>query len=252
VANAVLVERLRSKVAELRLLRDRLLHIQDEERKRVARDLHDGALHTVLELARQADAMAYRLPAADTPAELHERLHDLAELGQDAADELRTVCSDLYPAELAHLGLVPALRQLAIETNRDERVIVRVRTTAFPDDCRLPAAIEEALYRVACEALENVVRHARATQAEIDVCLDGSAVALAIRDDGCGFEGSTSLRAWLRTGHLGVVSMHERLEQLGGQLLVNTAPGRGTEVCAHLTVPGQQPERLRARLMTEV
>ncbi len=236
VANVLLVERLKAKVEELSLLRDRLLHAQEEERKRVARDLHDGALHTVLGLARQADVAAYHSAIGNHHPELCDQLRNLAELGQGAADELRSICSDLYPAELEHMGLVPALRQLAGDASRDESVIVRVQNNALPDDYRLPASVEETLYRISREALDNVLRHAGATEVRIQLSLDRSQLVLSVCDDGRGFPPGVSAGQLLQSGHLGLASTRERIERLHGEFTLSTFPGRGTEISAQLPI----------------
>lgn len=237
IANALLVERLQGKVAELELLRDRLLRVQEEERKRLAEEIHDGPLHTVLDLVRQADTAPHGAPLGhpdgDGPA---GRLHELAERGRDAVHELRTICSDLYPSELAHLGLVAALESLVSRTNRDESVVVRFSTEGFPEDCRLTPPVEDTLYRVAREALDNACRHAEAGAAVIELRLEDREVELTVRDDGRGFVVPASPAALLRSGHLGLATMHERVERLRGRLTVVSAPGKGTEVRVRIPV----------------
>ncbi len=237
IANALLVERLQGKVAELELLGDRLLRVQEEERKRLAEVIHDGPLHTVLDLVRQADTAPHGAPLGhpdgDGPA---VRLHELAERGRDAVHELRTICSDLYPSELAHLGLVAALESLVSRTNRDESVVVRFSTEGFPEDCRLTPPVEDTLYRVAREALDNACRHAEADAAVIELRLEDREVELTVRDDGRGFVVPASPAALLRSGHLGLATMHERVERLRGRLRVVSAPGKGTEVRVRIHV----------------
>lgn len=243
IANALLIERLQTKVAELELLRDRLLHVQEEERKHLAQELHDGALHTVLGLVRLADATAEARPSDRAAHDLlSERLQLLAERGRDAVYELRAVCTDLYPSELAHLGLVAALEDLARRTSRDENVLVRLSAATFPERCRLPDEIESALYRIAREAIDNVCRHADAEEVKIELGIEWNNVVLAIRDDGRGFVVPASFGALLRNGHLGLATMRERIERLGGEFVVDSTPGVGTEVRVGIAIP----DRLRA------
>lgn len=236
-ANALLVERLQDKVTELELLRDRLLQVRDEERKRLAHALHDGALHTVMNVVRQAQFVAQAFPSDQTAAPcLREGLRVLVEQAEDAQYELRLICADLYPSQLAHLGLIAALEYLARMTNRDENVAVSMDTQAYPATLRLPVAVEEALYRVACQALDNVLRHAAAQTVTIELALNGAEVSLRVRDDGEGFVPPTSATALLRAGHLGLVSMRERVEGLGGGFCIVSASGNGTEVRADVPV----------------
>ncbi len=245
VANALLVERLRAEVDELALLRDRLLRVQEDERKRLARDLHDGAYHTVLDMVRQAQLLA-RAPVptgARAPAsrEDNKGLEALIERGRDAAHELQALYTALYPPQLAHLGLAAVLAYLARTTNRDEALIVRLDTRAVPAERRLPREVEETLYRVARQAVDNALRHGAAREATIRLAReedgDGARVALTVRDDGRGFVVPTSLGALLSGGHLGIISMRERVEGLGGTFSLASSPGKGTEIRVRVPVP---------------
>jgi signal transduction histidine kinase len=247
LANALLVERLEMKVNELELLRDQLLHVRESERKRLAQDLHDGALHTVLALVRQAESVADLLTIRGVSSSgLQERLHDLAERGQDAAYELRTICADLYPSELAHLGLAAALESLARGTSRDENLVVDFVLADSSPDRRLPEAIEETLYRVARESVSNVCRHAGAEHAWIYLTVGDDQVVMRICDDGRGFQVPAGLTTLLRTGHLGLASMREQVAQLGGELTIVSQPSQGTEVIVHLGIPRGATERTPA------
>jgi signal transduction histidine kinase len=235
LANALLVERLELKVNELELLRDQLLHVRDSERKRLAQDLHDGALHTVLALVRQAESAADLLATRGVSATaFQERLHELAERGQDAAYELRTICADLYPSELAHLGLAAALESLARGTSRDENLVVELVLADSSLERRLPEPIEETLYRVARESVNNVCRHAGAEHAWIYLTIGDDRVDMRVRDDGRGFLVPSGLTTLLRTGHLGLASMREQVAQLGGELAIRSQPGVGTEVAVQV------------------
>jgi len=244
VANALLVERLRAEVDELALLRDRLLRVQEDERKRLARDLHDGAYHTVLDMVRQAQLIA-RAPvptgvAAPAPRD-DKGLEALIERGRDAAHELQALYTALYPPQLAHLGLAAVLAYLARTTNRDEALIVCLDSSAFPTDRRLPREVEETLYRVARQAVDNALRHGAAREATIrlvlEACGDGEQVALTVRDDGRGFVVPTSLGALLRRNHLGIISMRERVDGVGGTFSLASSPGAGTEIRVRVPVP---------------
>jgi len=237
VANALLVERLRTKVAEHELLRDRLLHVQQAERKRLAQDLHDGALHTLLALVRQAEALIEKVSStdgADRP-QLHMHIRAIAERGRDAAFELRATCSDLYPSELEHLGLVAALESLAEARSVTEDLEVTFTRLSFPAECRLPEVVEDTIYRVAREALDNVIQHAGARRAAIELRLEPAAVVLSIQDDGQGFAAPISSVALLRSGHFGLATMRERVERLGGSLDITSERSSGARL--HVRVP---------------
>jgi len=232
LAIELLVEQLRAKVTELELLRDQLLHAEESERKRLAQHLHDGALHTVLDLVRQAEGLLEHSPQSlGKNAAFVRQLTVMAERGRDAAYELRATCSDLYPSELAHLGLVAALEGLADATRRDEDLDIELVCDGYPIDYRLGQEAEDALYRAARESLGNVVRHARARRATIKLARDGSnMIALSVRDDGQGMAMPLSTTALLRSGHFGLATIRERAERHRGSLEVRSGVGEGTTI----------------------
>jgi signal transduction histidine kinase len=232
VANALLVERLQTKVAELELVRDLLLHVAEAERKRLAQDLHDGALHTLLALVRQADGVIERLQSSDDAEDglVSSQIRSIAERGREAAYELRATCTELYPSELEHLGLVAALEGLAEAKNVTEDLEIVFTWRLFPVDCRLAEAVEDTIYRAAREALDNVSRHAGARRAAIELTLEPAAVVLSIEDDGQGFGAPISTVALLRSGHFGLASMRERAERLGGSLDISSTRGFGARL----------------------
>ncbi len=236
VANALLVDRLRAKVTELELLRDRLLHAEEAERKRVAQDLHDGALHTLLALVRQAESAVDRVFAADDPngLQMSVQIAAIAERGRLAAYELRATCSDLYPSELEHLGVVAALDRLTESLSLQEDLEVAFTRSSFPVDCRLPEAVEDAIYRAAREGLDNVSRHAGARYVGVELRLEPDAVVLVVEDDGHGFSAPISSVALLRSGHFGLASMRDRAERLSGSLEISSTRGAGSRLCVRI------------------
>lgn len=207
--------------ADLQRSRERLVTAREEERRRLRRDLHDGlgpalAAHTLK--VGSARALLTRDPATA------ERL--LTELERDidaALSDIRRLVYDLRPPALDELGLVAAIRESAARyTNDDLRVSVEIQET-LPS---LPAAVEVAAYRIVQEALTNVVRHAQAQECVIAMRLD-DALRLEIRDDGIG----------LLTNHhsgVGLISMRERAEELGGECVIESLLTGGTRVVAHL------------------
>lgn len=240
IINELLVEQLEAKLRDMELLRDRLLHVQEEERKRLAQGLHDGALHVALELVRRIRALA------ESPASRYgdvsvprQYLYDLADRAQEAVHELRGICTELYPSELAHLGLSAALEDLARRVSRDEDVLVHF-SSSFPEGHRLPRVIEDALYRVARELLDNICRHSGARVATVTLGIQQRQVVLSIQDDGCGFAVPASFRTQLSQGHIGLVSARQQVERLHGQLTVDSAPGAGT--LARVRMPVQDTE----------
>jgi PAS domain S-box-containing protein len=206
--------------AELAASRARLVAAGDEARRRLARDLHDGAqqrlVHTVvtLRLARRAQG-DHDGPVAELVAEALEH----AEL---ATTELRELAHGILPAALTSGGLRGGIETLVSRV----RLPVSVDVTAV----RLPPALEATAYFIVAEALTNAVKHARARSARIEIAIDGRDLRLEVRDDGAG-----GARAGTRSG---LVGLYDRAAAMGGRLTVESAPGHGTVIAATLPIHG--------------
>lgn len=199
-----------------------------EERTRIAHELHDAVAQKLFSLRLTAQA-ATTLVDRD-PARAKNELKQVAILAAEAADELRAVVVELRPAALEEDGLVATLRSQV-------EVLGRAHTARVSFRCNqvhaLPAAQEEAVLRVAQEALHNALRHAEATEVTMSLRGRGRGAVLRITDDGQGFEPSAIGRAGR---HLGLVSMRDRASGVAGSLTVDSAPGRGTVI--EMEVPG--------------
>jgi two-component system, NarL family, sensor histidine kinase UhpB len=193
-----------------------VLRAQEEERRRLARDLHD-------EVNQALTAILLRLEAASqaAPPELEEELGELKRLVNQAMEELLQLARQLRPTALDDHGLLPALathvRRFASQTG----IQADLQTHGEPD---LAPDQEIAVYRVAQEALANVARHSKASQVKVDLDTSGTALELRVRDDGTGFD---SLR---RRKGLGLDGMAERARLVGGELVIDSRPGVGTEL----------------------
>jgi signal transduction histidine kinase len=193
-----------------------------DERQRLARDLHDAVTQTLFSASLIAEALP-RLWKKDRE-EGERRLEELRRLTQGALAEMRMLLLELRPAALAEVGLADLLRQLAEATTGQTQLQVAL---AFRGKCDAPTDVQVALYRVAQEALNNVVKHAGATKAEIRLhCREGS-VGLTISDNGSGFDPQT-----VSPKSLGLRMMHERAEAIGATLKIEGQAGRGTKVKA--------------------
>ena len=211
--------------ADLQRSRQRLVSAREEERRRLRRDLHDGLGPTLAALGLKLETARSRLsgdPRADA------LLADLAERTQRAVSDIRQLVYALRPPALDELGLLGALRQVAsaagAPASHGSGVGLEMPDRLPP----LPAAVEVATYRVAQEALTNVVRHSRARACTIRLQVAGAALRLSIEDDGCG------LPANHRAG-VGLASMRERAEELGGTFDIEPRPGGGT--CVQVVLP---------------
>ncbi|UKY49380.1 GAF domain-containing sensor histidine kinase [Streptomyces inhibens] len=198
------------------------------ERARLAHELHDAVAQKLFSLRLTAQA-ATALVDRD-PARAKDELHQVAALAAEAADELRAAVIELRPAALDEDGLVATLRSQAQVLDRAHSAHV---TFAAQGVRALPAAQEEALLRVAQEALHNALRHSGAENVEVTLARNGQGALLRIADDGCGFDTGMVRRAGR---HLGLVSMHDRAGGVGGKLTVESEPGKGTAV--EMEVPG--------------
>jgi two-component system sensor histidine kinase UhpB len=203
--------------AERRRSGQQVLRAQEEERRRLARDLHD-------EVNQALTAILLRLEAASqaAPPELSDELGELKRLVNQAMEELLQLARQLRPTALDDHGLLPALathvRRFAAQTG----IQADLRTRGEAED--LAPDQEIAVYRVAQEALANVARHAEASRVEIDLDTTGPEVQLRVRDDGCGFDSHHRSRG------LGLGGMAERARLVGGDLTIASRPGDGTEL----------------------
>jgi signal transduction histidine kinase len=198
------------------------------ERARIAHELHDAVSQKLFSLRLTAQAAAALVDR--DPARAKDELRQVAMLAAEAADELRAVVVEMRPAALDEDGLLAALRSEVQVLDRAHSA--RVEFTS----CKmraLPAAQEEAVLRVAQEALHNALRHASATAVTVRLEGRGRGAALTVTDDGCGFDPSVVRSAGR---HLGLVSMRDRASGAGGSLTVQSEPGKGTVI--EMEVPG--------------
>ncbi|NPV10128.1 MAG: HAMP domain-containing protein [Anaerolineae bacterium] len=198
---------------------------QEEERARLARELHDETVQSLIALSQQAQ-MAQRHLARD-PASAGSRLQTLRDMVSETIEEVRRFSQALRPLYLEDLGLAPALELLAHESGAQFRL--------EGDPRRLAPERELALYRVAQEALNNARRHSGATRIEVALDFVTDGVNLVVRDNGSGFEVPPHLSQLARRGHFGLLTMQERAQLVGGDLQVRAYPGAGTTIT--LSVP---------------
>ncbi|MFB6953104.1 GAF domain-containing sensor histidine kinase [Streptomyces niveus] len=199
-----------------------------EERSRLAHELHDAVSQKLFSLRLTAQAVSSLIDR--DPARAKGELQQVADLAAEAADELRAAVVELRPAALDEDGLVHTLRTHIQVLDRAHAPRVTF------DSCgvrALPAAQEEAMLRVAQEALHNALRHSGAERVDVTIAPRGQGAVLSVTDNGKGFEPRTVRRAGR---HLGLVSMRDRSSGVGGRLTVQSAPGQGTTI--EMEVPG--------------
>jgi signal transduction histidine kinase len=211
-----------------RMLLQRTIESQEEERKRVARELHD-------ELGQDLSALLLDLTRTGDDQNANEAAARVRDTIRNLVGKVSRLAWDLRPPILDDYGLDSAVARLVARiAERSGMTIDYEFAGAKPSEERLPGAVELALYRVAQEALTNVVRHAHATRASVVFVRGEHEISLLVEDDGRGFEWE-KVRTRPGPDHLGLTGMRERLALAGGQLVIEAAPGEGTSLKA--TVP---------------
>ena len=223
--NALLDQLTEDRALERRLAAQ-VISAQDEERARIARELHDSTAQTLTAILLQLGAAARE----STSEPLSARIATIRELAAVAIEEVRSMSHTMHPRVLDDLGLAAALEWLARQAR--EQGPMQVDVDACEVDVAIPAPVAAALYRVAQEALRNAARHANASRVDITLRQDGRQAMLEIKDDGVGFDVA---QAEKRRPGMGLFSMRERVGLVNGRLAVTSARGRGTSVIA--TVP---------------
>ena len=218
---------LRSSLEDLRRSRERLVATQEEERRRIQRDLHDGLGPVLASMRLRLEACLDATQETGDP--LAGDLERLYELVGQATDDIRRLVYDLRPPVLDQLGLVSAIGQHCERFSRESGVEVSFEAE---EDLSVPAAAEVALLRIAQEVLLNVEKHARAARAHVLLGRQDRWVTLSIRDDGVGFEAN----GWGAREGTGISSMRERAELLGGTLRMAGNPSSGTAVEVRLPI----------------
>jgi PAS domain S-box-containing protein len=215
----------------LSMIRDITARVEAEEavhreRQRLSRDLHDSvsqALYGIVLGAETARAMAER-----DPAQAIQPLDYILSLARTGMAEMRALIFELRPEALEQEGLIAALSRRAAALEAEHQVRVRL---ALCDEPVAPPAVKEALYRIVQEAMQNTVKHARATEIQLSLECRDATLVLEIRDNGKGFDTTGSF-----PGHLGLQSMRERATQLGGSLRMESAVGAGTTITVRVPV----------------
>jgi signal transduction histidine kinase len=219
-------EKLHHSHNQIRSLLGRLIDVQESERRRISRELHDDLNQKIATLSIGISHLKRRLPLANE--ELIEELDELREHTNRLANEIRRLSHQLHPAVLEHLGLVTALESYIGGFIDEERIDVSL--TAELGELRVPFQTSICIYRVAVEALRNVSRHSGATSAAISLKRVNGLLELKVSDSGKGFD----VEKLRKDGGLGLVSIEERLRLLQGTCEINSTPQKGTTLVARV------------------
>lgn len=223
-----LEQRVEERTQEVHRLLGRVVSAQEDEQKRVARELHDGAAQHLATLLVALDRVDLLLVSGRQPGE--ELWHQIQEEARQALAEIRRLASGLRPAALDELGLVSAIRWYA--ENRLKPLGITLHFEVLGEERRLLSSLESALFGIVQEAVNNVIRHAEARHVRLQLEFTGKAVGVTVEDDGIGFDPSTESRG------MGLVGMRERASLVGGALTVRSSPSLGTRI--NVTVPLQE------------
>lgn len=229
-------EQLRASHERLRILSAHLETIREDERKRIARDLHDETSQLVASLSAHLEAAANLLPATESKAKAV--IKKAQELSVSILDELHRVIYELHPFLLDDLGLVAATESLIDNTLKTARVKVKFRATG--NIRRLDRQIEITLYRVIQEALSNIIMHAAAKNVGVNIRFQKKSIKVCITDDGIGFEIKEDIDG--KPSGFGIRGMRERIELINGNLNIRSSLGSGTEIT--IEVPSENGARI--------
>jgi signal transduction histidine kinase len=202
---------------ELTASRTRIVTAADDARRRIERDLHDGAQQRLVSLALRLRIAQRSVPAQAT--ELDQALSNVADELTTVIDELREMARGIHPAILAQGGLDPALRTLSRRSEVPVEIDTRIQR-------RLPDQVEVAAYYIVSEMLTNVAKHAQAAHVKIDAAVSGGSLSMTVRDDGVGGADPS--------GGSGLTGLADRVQALGGSFSISSPPGAGTELAVEL------------------
>lgn len=238
-------------IAEIRRLQSELIHMarkvkaaqqslhsyigaitsgQEEERRRLARELHDDTIQSLIALKRRVELAQLASKNGSSEASLVE----VVSLTEKTIENVRRQTRALRPIYLEDLGLVTALEMLARETSQAANIPIDFQRQGTEN--RLNPNAELALYRMAQEALNNVIQHAQASQANLGISFTSQEVTLHVSDNGRGFDVPNSPAEFAPGGHFGLLGMYERAELIGARLEISSTPGQGSRITVRLPV----------------
>ncbi len=216
--------------------RDRVVAVQEEVQKKLARDLHDGPTQLVASMLMRLDFVKKAL--SRDPSLVEEEVTQLMELGQRASHQMRTLLFELRPLILETQGLVPALETFLSRLQKEEAgttLHLEVRTERGDAQLtRRDSKDEAAIFAIVQEAVKNALKHAQADNIWVRLVEQAGTLTVTVQDDGVGFDVAAVESVYEQRGSLGMVNIRERAELLGGYLTLRSAPGQGTEVVLHV------------------
>lgn len=229
-------QRLATAQTALHALSQRMLQVQEDERRHLAQELHDDVGQVVAAMRLQLARMVQHSPDAVLRDMATDALHNSEQLGA----HLRQITLGLRPLELDDFGVMAALRGLVRSLGKRPALAVVLQATG--EEHRYPSGVETAAFRIAQEAISNAMRHSHCRTLRVQLAMAPATLRLCVADDGDGFDLQTAQAQALGKGQIGLTGMQERARLAGGQLRVRSRPGRGTTVSAQFAVPVPRAE----------
>jgi signal transduction histidine kinase len=237
IERTLLVRRLEERACELRRMAVETRNAEEEERRRIGRELHDEAGQSLLLLRLHLEMLERTAPASMAP-----RLAEARAIAERTVEEIRRMVAALSPAVLDRLGLTAALRQLVVRFRKAHPVKVHLQIPALAG--RFARQTEEVIYRVVQECLQNIAKHSQASDVNLSLKVTDKSIRLSVSDNGSGFCPEAALS---KPMSFGLAGMRERAALLGGALDVNSTPGKGATVVLKLPLAPGSPDQLACK-----
>jgi two-component system sensor histidine kinase UhpB len=235
VAIDAMLNRMANYTSQLQAISERVINAQEEERVRIARSLHDDTAQSISMLIIHLDRLAKIVPP--DAADIARYISDAQNVANRLLENLRKIIWDLRPSILDDLGLYSAIRWFA--RSNLEKAGVKVEFSAPEDALRLPPHLETMLFRIAQEAISNILRHADASKTSIRLWTADETIWLEIQDDGRGFDIEQMTGKAVDRKHLGLLGIQERTSLVGGEVHIESALGSGTCLQLHVPLPAE-------------
>ncbi|MDQ0062024.1 sensor histidine kinase [Paenibacillus harenae] len=218
------------------LLGLKIILAQEEERKRIAREIHDGPAQSLANIVLRTE-IAERMLIKQEFEMVHVELEDLKGQVRSGLEEIRKIIFNLRPMALDDLGLVPTLRKF-VQDFEDKSKIHTVFELSGKE-IRMPSAMEAAIYRLVQEAFTNALKHANASRVLLDVSYEPHLITIIIHDNGIGFKSDLIELGASRNSHFGLIGMRERVELIEGRMDIDSNPGQGTKIIIHIPITAE-------------
>jgi len=211
----------------------KIILAQEEERKRMAREIHDGPAQSLANLVLRTE-IAERMMVKQEFQLVQEELMELKSQVRSGLEEIRKIIFNLRPMALDDLGLVPTLRKFVQDF--EEKTKIRAVFETSGRELRMPSAMEAAVYRLVQEAFSNALKHASPTYVSLEMTFFPKRILIVIQDNGVGFDVEQTMARSKTSSHYGLIGMHERVELLNGKIDIESARGQGTKITISIPV----------------